>query len=379
MNREALTRVDDSLRGLGLDAALFSSPWTITWLTGYAPPIQTGPSPFDGGPAIGWHTAKARAGDLTLIVADGEAGAARDTGAEVIEYAGYTTDAPLDVVERQGAVVRQLLRPFEGDGRGARVGVEMRFLTAPLLAAVQEALTGAKLEPIDGVLETLRAVKMPEEIVRMRDALALCDLAQTVVQARLRPGLSEIALWGEMKAGLEARAGCRLPVLADMVAGVRTGDMGGLPGGYLLQEGDPVMADIVPRLDGYWGDICGVHFVGEPSVEMARIWGIVRDTLRRGADAVHPGILAKDLDALMRNAIRDAGYEPHPHHSGHGLGVSYHEEPRIVPYNDMALEPGMIVALEPGIYLPGVGGVRLEDVVLVTPDGCEVLTRHLAA
>jgi Xaa-Pro aminopeptidase len=233
--------------------------------------------------------------------------------------------------------------------------------------------------PVDGVLEPLRAVKTPEELAKMRASLALCDLAQAEVKARVRLGISEIALWGEMKASLEQRAGGRLPLLADLVAGARTGDIGGPPSPYVLQEGDPVMADIVPRLDGYWGDICGGQFVGGPSSEMARIWGIVRDTLRRGTDAVRPGIIARELDALMRNAIRGAGFEAYPHHSGHGLGTSFHEEPRIVPYNDMALEPGMILALEPGIYLPGVVGVRLEDVVLVTGDGCEVLTRHLVA
>jgi Xaa-Pro dipeptidase len=373
MNREALTRVDDSLRSLGLDAALLTSPWTITWLTGYAPPIQTGPSPFDGGPALGWYAGK----DLTLITSDGEAGPARDAGVEVREYAGYTIDVPLDVVERQTAILRDLLAGW--NGRGTRVAVETRFLTVSLWTALQEAFPGAAWTPIDGALEQMRALKTPEEIARLRASLALCDLAQAEVRARLRPGISEIALWGEMKAALEQRAGGRLPLLADMVAGARTGDIGGLPGAYILREGDPVMADIVPRFNGYWGDICGGHFVGAPSREMASIWGIVRDTLRRGADAVRPGVAAKDLDALMRGAIRDAGYEPYPHHSGHGLGTSFHEEPRIVPYNATALEAGMIVALEPGIYLPGVGGVRLEDVVLVTADGCELLTRHLAA
>jgi Xaa-Pro dipeptidase len=372
MNSEALTRVKNTLRSQGLDAALLTSPWTITWLTGYAPAIQTGPSPFDGGPALAWYCS----GELTLIASDGEAAAARSAGCEVRDYAGYTIDVPLEVVERQAAVVRDLLGGW--DRRGAKIATEMRFLTAPLLGALQESLPGATLVPIDGVLEPLRAVKTPDEISRMRAALALCDLAQTEVRDRLRPGISEIALWGELKASLEVRAGSRLPLLADLVAGTRTGDVGGPPGAYVLREGDPVMADIVPRLDGYWGDICGGHFAGDPSVEMARIWGNVRDTLRRGIDAVRPGVVSRDLDTLMRETIRDAGYEPYPHHSGHGLGTSYHEEPRIVPYNEMTLEPGMIVALEPGIYLPGIGGVRLEDVVLVTADGCEALTRHLA-
>ena len=178
------------------------------------------------------------------------------------------------------------------DGHGATVAVEQRFLPAALAGSVHEVLSGATLRPVDGQLEPLRAVKTPEEIVKLRAALALCDQSQADVQMLLQPGVSEISLWGELKAGLEVQAGGRLPVLADLVAGVRTGEMGGLPGAYVLQEGDPVIADIVPRLDGYWGDICGTHFVGAPPAEMAKIRGIVHDALRRGMDAVRPGVIA---------------------------------------------------------------------------------------
>jgi Xaa-Pro dipeptidase len=321
MNREALTRVGDELRSLGLDAALLTSPWTITWLTGYAPPIQTGPSPFDGGPALGWYAGEG----LTLITSDGEAGPARDAGVEVRAYTGYTIDAPLDVVERQSDALRDLLGDWSS--RGARIALETRFLTVPLWGAVQDMLPAASWTPMDLAFEKMRAVKTPDEIARLRAALALCDLAQAEVRARLRPGISEIALWGQIKAGLEIQAGSRLPLLADLVAGVRTGDIGGPPGEYVLKEGDPVMADIVPRLGGYWGDICGGHFVGNPSPEMAKIWSTVRDTLRRGIDAVRPGVVARDLDALMRAAIRDAGYEPSPFRAWFGC-----ELPRGTPH-----------------------------------------------
>ena len=116
MNTTNLERLTEFFGARGVTAALLSNPWTVAWLTGYAPPIQTGPSPFEGGPALAWWAG----GELTLIASDAEAGAARAVGAEVREYAGYTIDEPLDVVERQAAVLREVLGGW--DGRGADGG-----------------------------------------------------------------------------------------------------------------------------------------------------------------------------------------------------------------------------------------------------------------
>jgi Xaa-Pro dipeptidase len=372
VNQQNLARFHDLLRSRRIPAALLSSPWTIAWLTGYAPPVQTGPSPFETGPALAWWCD----GEITLITSDAEAPAARATGAPTREYVGYCIEDPLTSIPgRHATVLREVLTT----ARCVRspVGIEEQFLPASVLPVVQDVLAGATLQPMDGAFAELRAVKTPEEIGKLRRALALCDLGQATVRENLRAGVAEIALFAETKGRMEAAAGTRLPLLADFVGGVRTGEMGGLPGTYTLREGDGLITDLVPRLDAYWGDNCGTHYVGAPSPEMQRRHAVVGEALRRGIDAVRPGVRARDLDALLRGAVRDAGYEPHPHHSGHGIGVSFHEEPRIVPYNDTPLAPGMVVALEPGVYLPGVGGVRLEDVVLVTEDGCEVLTRHL--
>jgi Xaa-Pro aminopeptidase len=370
MHQQNLDRLRDYLRSHGRQAAMLSNPATITWLTGYAPSIQTGPSPFDGGPALAWFAD----GALTLILSNMEADTARAVGATVRDYAGYTLDEPLTGAERQVAVLRDTLksqRSFSGS-----VAIEMNTLSAPLYAAIRELLPGAALQPGDTQISLLRAIKTAEELAKIRAALKLCDLAQADVRQNVRSGVTELELWGQMKARLEVAAGVRLPILADLVGGVQTSNIGGLPGTYALQPGDAVIFDVVPRLDGYWGDNAATYFVEQPSGELAKVYDVVRNALRRGIDMVRPGVRARDLDQALRDAIRKGGYESYPHHSGHGIGTTYHEEPRIVPYNDMRLEAGMVIALEPGIYLPS-GGVRLEHALLVTADGCEVLTRHL--
>ncbi len=335
MNTTNLERLTEFFGARGITAALLSNPWTVAWLTGYAPPIQTGPSPFEGGPALGWWAGGES--DPDRLGRGGRRRARHGRRRCASMPATPSTSRWTWLSGRPRSCGRCLAA---GTAAVRTVAVELRFLPAALAGIVHEALPGATLRPVDGQLEPLRAVKTLEEIVKLRAALALCDQSQADVQMLIQPGVSEISLWGELKAGLEVQAGGRLPVLADLVAGVRTGEMGGLPGAYVLQEGDPVIADIVPRLDGYWGDICGTHFVGAPPAEMAKIRGIVHDALRRGIDAVRPGVIARDLDAMLRETIRAAGYEPYPHHSGHGVGVSFHEEPRLVPYNDMALAPG---------------------------------------
>ncbi len=371
MQQANLDRFRDYLRARGLAAALLSNPATITWLTGYAPPIQTGPSPFEGGPALAW----VRDNDIIVIASDAEAPAIAATGASARAYTGYTIEEPLLCAERQLAALLETLKPHAG--LSGTVALELNSLPAALLDAVRAALPNATLHPHDNGLNSLRAIKTADELNKIRAALRLCDMAQAFVRERLQAGLREIELWGQMKAHLEADINQRLPVLADLVGGLRTAEVGGPPGAYVLQEGDPVILDMVPRLDGYWGDNAATYFVGEPSAQLRAMYDLSRDTLYRGIEAVKPGVKAKDLDSMLRGAIRDAGYQPYPHHSGHGIGVTFHEEPRIVPYNDMALQAGMVILLEPGVYVPGVGGVRLEHALLVTPDGCDVLTQHL--
>jgi Xaa-Pro dipeptidase len=364
-------RFNAHLRKHNIKAALLSNPATLTWLTGYAPPIQTGPNPFEGGPAIGWW----QDGELSLVLSDAEAGPAAAAGVKTAAYLSYSIDEPISGSKHQSEVLRTVLS-MAGPTKGA-VGVELNFLPACMKMVFDEIYPQAVVQPLDGAFDLLRALKSEEEIARIKASLRLCDLAQDFVSTQARTGMSEIELWGALKARLEVEAGSRLPILADFVAGERTAEIGGLPGDYILRPGDPIIVDIVPRLNGYWGDNAGTHFLGEPADELRKMYRIVRDVLQIGVEMIRPGVPAREVDQKLRGLIDKTGYPVYPHHSGHGLGASFHEEPRLVPYNDLALAPGMVVAVEPGIYVPDVGGVRLEDVVLVTTDGCELLTGHL--
>jgi Xaa-Pro aminopeptidase len=371
MDNSNLTRLNDWLHTHGCDGALLSNPFTLTWLTGYAAPIESGPDPFLGAPALAWvHN-----NHVTVIASDAEAPALRAAGIDVQEYAGYTVDQPLACATRMTAALRAVLG--NAASLSSPVAIEEHALSATLLRAAQAALPQARWIPSDDALAALRAVKSAAEIAKIRAALALCDLAQRHVRETLRAGITELDLWASLHAAVENAAGGRVPMLADLASGLRCADIGGPPTSRVLQPGDGVIFDFVPRLDGIWGDCCDTLYVGAPSAELKKLRQVSLDALRKGTAAVRPGVRACDLDALLRQHVRDAGYEPYPHHSGHGIGAAYHEAPRIVPYDTTVLEAGMVIALEPGVYVPGLGGARVEDVVLVTHDGCEVLTQHL--
>jgi len=182
--------------------------------------------------------------------------------------------------------------------------------------------------------------------------------------------MTELELFARVRGDMESAAGQRVPMMTDLVSGERTAEGGGNPSGRIMKPGNLVLSDLTPCLDGYWGDTCNTIALGKPNSEQGKVYHKVRKALERALDAIKPGIRACDVDRLMREAVAPYGYD---HHSGHGVGLAYHEEPRIVPYNQTILEPGMVIALEPGIYTAGFG-IRLEELVVLNQSGCEVIS-----
>ena len=343
-----------------IECALLTAASSVDWASGHETSIETGPNPFAGGPTVLLVEKTA----ATLLYPDCEIPDLSALGLKGLAYASYTPDHTQSPPKKYRDALRELIA-----GK-SKLGVEFANLPGDLATVLAHA------KPIDGQIDLLRIVKTSGEISAIRTSLALCDLAQAILPKLVQPGRSELAIWGDLRAALESKAGRRLPLLADFVSGPRTGDIGGPPTDRKIQAGEWLLADIVPRLGNYWGDICGVIPAGEPGPRYGELKPLADEALDFAISLIKPGAIAGDIDRRTREFITGRGYTPYPHHTGHGIGVCYHEAPRIVAGDTTPLQENMVIALEPGVYFPGECGVRMEDVVLVAATGAEIMTTH---
>jgi len=373
MHSEQRQQTRALLESKHIQRAIFSRPESIKWLTGVATPVQVGPNLFEASYPLVWY----EDGQFTLIILDAYADLAapfaREADGKVVTYAGYAVETPI----ASGAHLReQFLSVAKPERGGGVIGVEREF-TSDLIAEPLRSAPNANIIAIDGWLEPLRAVKTPEEIEVLRRNIALTDIGHAAVRRAVAPGQREIDIWDAMQSAIEQAAGRRVPIGNDCVVGYRApNNVGGWPEHYVLRPGDSLIVDISVVLDGYWSDSCGTYYVGERSPLQEKLHRVVSDALALGISLVRPGAVAREIDQQVRAFIAAAGYPVYPHHTGHGIGASGHEAPRITPYNTEILREGMVIMLEPGIYFPGQTGVRLEDAILVTATGADVLTKH---
>lgn len=364
MRKDRLDALEDDSK---LDHVLLTSLASLGYYTNCTAGIETGPSPFS--PLMGaflWIAGE----EPQLFLADMESLEGLVHGLNVSSFESYTIEKPLAAAKDLTA---KLLAHFEKLPAG-RVGIESEDLPAAVFEPLRSGCPQLEFRDITTAVAKLRIIKDEEEILLLREALALCDLGQELVKSHAEPGITEIELFADVRNGMEAKAGGRLPLLADLISGPRTAEIGGQPSSRRIQQGDLIISDLVPRHKGYWGDTCNTCVVGEATSDERKLFDGIAAALAESIAEVRPGLHASDLDAAMRKRVLrlKGGY---PHHSGHGLGLTWHEEPRIVPYNAMELQPGMVIALEPGIYFKGRFGLRLEHTVLVTRHGAEVLSK----
>ena len=268
-----------------------------------------------------------------------------------------------------------------------RIGIEAawmpvsRFnrLSATLAAAAPAPPACPLLVATERLIERARAVKDAGEVATLREAARRLGLAALAVPALVRPGRSELDVAADIDALLR-RTGFEKPAFETIVAsGPNSALPHARPGDRLLETGEWVVLDFGGVYDGYCVDLTRTIPLGAPGPDFRRLFAAVEDAHRAAVAAVRPGVKASEVDRAARDVLSRYGLEEaFGHGTGHGLGLEVHEEPRIgrpVPgQTDAPLEPGMVFTIEPGVYVEGTGGVRIEDDVLVTAEGCEVLT-----
>lgn len=259
----------------------------------------------------------------------------------------------------------------------AALGFESEHVSVHERDSMGTGEAARRMVPLRGLVEALRAVKDPEEVEKIRASVDLTSRAFEAGRAALRAGGCE----AEVAAALEAemrRGGASSPAFESIVA---SGPRGALPHARATLRrpapGEPVVMDIGARLDGYASDMTRTLFLEGPGQTGRRAHAAVLEALRRAETEVRDGARAAAADAAARKALLEAGFSDsaYGHGTGHGVGLEVHEEPRIAPGRSEILRAGMVITLEPGVYVRGWGGVRIEDVLVVQEGGCKALTR----
>lgn len=343
----------EGLAGAEVDALLVTNLTNIRYLTG-----------FTGSAALLLVSA-----DRLTFVTDGRYGQQAEA-----QFAAAGVTAAIEVA---GTGQKDLVAAAVGAAGIARLGLEAESVTWAAQRTYAETwFPKLELVPTTGLVAGLRLHKDDGEIDRIAAACAIADAALAEVRPLLAEGPTEVEFGLALDTAMR-RLGADDVSFETIVA---SGPNGALPhhrpAHRTIIEGDLVVIDFGAVVDGYCSDMTRTLVVGEPTTDQRRQWDVVAEAQQAGVDAVAPGASTVAVDRACRSVIAAAGWgEAFLHATGHGVGLDIHEAPRVAATGDATLAAGNVVTVEPGVYLPEHGGVRIEDTLLVTTDGCRALTR----
>ncbi len=275
---------------------------------------------------------------------------------------------------REGALSEALARLVRRH-RLARIGFEPAALTVGTHATFRKAIHPARLVASPRIVEPLRVLKDAQEIAQLRRAIEVAESAFRAVTRRVRPGMTERELAADLQHEMIRRGatGASFPII--VAVGSHSSLPHAVPGDRKIRSGSAVLIDWGAVVGHYRSDLTRMLFVHRIPPRFERFYNCVREAQETAIRMIAPGVRMCDVDSAARDSLRQAGLDDRFTHSlGHGLGLDIHEPPRLGPRVTGRLEAGMVVTVEPGVYWPGVGGVRIEDDVLVTEAGCKVLS-----
>lgn len=255
-----------------------------------------------------------------------------------------------------------------------KLGIEGRTSFSTIQTLKEKVGTG-DFVVIDDVVKELRIIKTPEEIEVIKATCRIADMAMMAALEEISEGKHEREIAAKMEYVMKMN-GADKPAFDTIIAsGWRSALPHGVASDKRIERGDLVVIDEGALYRHYNSDTTRTIVVGSPNEKQKDIYYAVLEAQRKGVEAARPGMTAKELDTIVRDVIKEYGYGGHFIHStGHGVGLEIHEWPRVSQFDETELKPGMVVTIEPGIYLPKFGGVRIEDTILITENGAERLT-----
>ncbi|MET3684300.1 Xaa-Pro aminopeptidase [Alkalibacillus flavidus] len=278
-----------------------------------------------------------------------------------------------ELVEHSGPIHSEVANQVKQLGID-RLGFEKNDVTYHTYDVYNQALE-AEFVPVEGLVEKLRLYKTESEIQILREAAQIADAAFDYIQTIIKPGVREIDVSNELEFFMRKQGAVSSSFDIIVASGYRAALPHGVASDKEIHSGELVTLDFGALYKGYCSDMTRTVAVGPISDELKSIYNTVLEAQKRGMDGLKAGITGKEADALTRDYIKEQGYgEYFGHSTGHGLGMDVHEAPSLSFRNENALEPGMVVTVEPGIYVPNVGGCRIEDDAVITENGHERLT-----
>lgn len=255
-----------------------------------------------------------------------------------------------------------------------KIAIEEEWTSLAEYNRWKTTFSGITIVPTSGIVEGLRKIKDEDELDRIKKAIHITEEAFAHILGFIQPGVREIDVAIELETFIRSHG-----AVSAFETIVASGTRGALPHGSAtgkpINAGEMVTLDFGVFFEGYCSDLTRTIAVGEPSQQMRHMYQVVRLAQQTAIRQLRPGMTAQQLDAVSREVIELAGYAKHTHKaSGHSIGLDVHEAPIICTSDVGVIEKGMVLTIEPGIYMEGVGGVRIEDNVLVTENGCEILT-----
>lgn len=282
--------------------------------------------------------------------------------------------AGFEIVEH-GPSVAETLKELLSDQKISELGFEEEKVVFSTYRAYEQDLHPVKLIPVAGLVEGLRVYKDDQELALMKQAAELADQTFMHMLNVLRPGVTERDMALEIEIFMRKQGATSSSFDTIVASGERSALPHGVASDRVLQSDEFVKMDFGALLNGYCSDITRTVMIGQPTPKHREIYDIVLEAQLHTLQYLRPGMTGREADALARDIITRYGYgEQFGHSTGHGLGMEVHEAPRLSKLSDDILRPGMVVTVEPGIYIPGFGGVRIEDDVVITDSGCRRLT-----